>query len=53
MNMIFIQSGSYHEPKVQNNLCKWFIHYRGVIVWNASLNLKINPETSEAVFVNM
>ena len=44
------QSGSHHVPKVKNNLGKWSIRYRGVIVWNTILSLKINPETSEAVF---
>ena len=44
------QSGSYHVPKVKNNLGKWSIRYRGVIVWNTILSLKINPETSEAMF---
>ena len=44
------QSGSYHIPKVKNNQGKWSIRYRGVIVWNTILSLKINPETSEAVF---
>ena len=44
------QSGSYDVPKVKNNLGKWSIHYRGVIVWNTILSLKINTETSEAVF---
>ena len=44
------QSGSYHVPKVKNNLGKWSIRYRDVIVWNTILSLKINPETSEAVF---
>ena len=44
------QSGSYHVPIMKNNLGKWSIRYRGVIVWNKILSLKINPETSEAVF---
>ena len=44
------QSGSYHVPKVKNNLGKWSIRYRCVVVWNTILSLKINPETSEAVF---
>ena len=44
------QGGSYHVPKVKNNLGKWSIRYRGVIVWNTILSLKINPETSEALF---
>ena len=39
-------SGSYHVPQVKNNLRKWSIRYRGVIVWNTILSLK----TSEAVF---
>ena len=41
------QSGSYHVPKLKNNL-----GYRGVIVWNIILSVKINPQTSEALFVN-
>ena len=44
------QSGSYHVPKTKNNLDEWSIRYRGVIVWNTILILKINPETSKAVF---
>ena len=44
------QSGSLHVPKVKNNLGKWSIRSRGEIVWNTILSLKINPETSEAVF---
>ena len=47
------QSGYYHVPCVKNNLGKWCIRYRGVVVWNSILNLKINPETSEAVFVKI
>ena len=44
------QGESYHIPKVKNILGKWSIRYRGVIVWNTILILKIYPETSEAVF---
>ena len=36
--------------KVKNNLGKWSIRYRGVIVWNTILSLTINPGTSKAVF---
>ena len=28
------QSGYYHVPCVKNNLGKWCIRYRGVVVWN-------------------
>ena len=49
----FFVLNSYHVPCVKNNLGKWCIRYRGVIVWNSILNLKINPETSQAVFVKI
>ena len=45
------QSGYNHVPCAKNNSGKWCIRYRCVIVWNSILNLKINPETFEAVFV--
>ena len=47
------RSESYHVPKVKNNLGKWSIRYRYVIAWNTILSLKINSETSEAVFANI
>ena len=44
------QSRSHRVPQMNNNLGKWSIRYRGVIVWNTILSLKIDPETYEAVF---
>ena len=44
------QSDHLHVPKVKSNLSQFSIRYRGATVWNAALKLKINPNTSEAVF---
>ena len=44
------RSESYHVPKVKTNLGKWSIRYTCVIAWNTIISLKINSETSEAVF---
>ena len=40
-----------HVPPVKNNLSQFSIRYRGVVVWNAILKSKINPDVSEFVFV--
>ena len=40
-----------HAPPVKSNLSQFSIRYRGVVVWNAILKSKINPDVSEFVFV--
>ena len=40
-----------HVPPVKSNLSQFSIRYRGVVVWNAILKSKINPDVSEFVFV--
>ena len=45
------QSEHLHVPLERRNISQFCIRYRGVIVWNAILKSKINPDTSEFVFV--
>ena len=40
-----------HVPPVKSNLSQFSIRYRGVVVWNANLKSKINPDVSDFVFV--
>ena len=44
------QSEHLHVPLERSNLSQFCIRYRGVVVWNAILKSKINPDTSEFVF---
>ena len=44
------QSEHLHVPLEISNLSQFCIRYRGVVVWNAILKSKINPDTSEFVF---
>ena len=44
------QSEHLHVPLERSNLSRFCIRYRGVVVWNAILKSKINPDTSEFVF---
>ena len=40
-------------PLERSNLSQFCIRHRGVVVWNAILKSKINPETSEFVFAKV
>ncbi len=42
--------GNLFPPKVKNDLVKSCFSYKGVMIWNAILKCKINPEVSPAVF---
>ena len=42
--------GNLFPPKAKNDLVKSCFSYKGVIIWNAILKNKINPEVSPAVF---
>lgn len=45
------QCHHFHVFGEKSNLGKFSIRYRGMIAWNSILNLEINPDTSEAVYV--
>ena len=51
MNIVLDRMCYHYVHFVKNNLGKWCIRYKDVIEWNAILNMKINPETSEVAFV--
>ena len=44
------QSEHLHVPLERSNLSQFCIRYRGVVVWNAILKSKINPDNSGFVF---
>ena len=44
------QSEHLHVPLERSNLSQFCLRYRGVVVWNAILKSKINPDTSEFAF---
>ena len=44
------QSNHLHIPCVKSDLGKFSMRYRGAVIWNTTLQLKISPDTSDAVF---
>ena len=47
------QSERLHVSLKRSNPSQLFICYHGVVVWNAILNSKINPDTFEFVFAKV
>ena len=45
------QSVHYHIPTAKSDLSKFSIRYRGAIIWNEIIKLKIDTCVSEAVFM--
>ena len=43
------QNEHLHVPLERSDISQFCLRYRGVVVWNAILKIKINPDTSEIV----
>jgi len=47
------QRDHIHVPETDSNLTKFAIRYRGTIIWNNILKLRVDPNCSEAVFTKV